>query len=62
MVVEIKVDYRRCTGCRKCVDACTFGVLESFEEQPIVRNPSSCSACLKCCLCCPTDAIIVKQK
>ena len=62
MVVEIKVDYRRCTGCRKCVEACALGVLEWFEEQPIVRNPSSCAACLECKISCPVDAIIVKEK
>jgi MinD superfamily P-loop ATPase len=62
MVVEVKIDYYRCTGCRKCVEACTFGVLEWFEEQPIIRNPSSCSACLKWKIICPVDSIYVKQK
>jgi len=62
MVVEIKIDYCRCTGCKKCVEACTFGVLEWFEEQPIVTNPSSCSACLECKSSCPVDAITVKEK
>ena len=40
MVVEVKVDYCRCTGCRKCVEACSFGVLEWLEEQPVVTNPA----------------------
>jgi len=62
MVVEIKIDYCRCTGCKKCVEACTFGVLEWFEEQPIVTNPSNCSACLECKSSCPVDAISVKEK
>jgi len=62
MVVEIKIDYHRCTRCRKCVEACTFGVLEWFENQPIVINPNSCSACSECKLSCPVDAIRVIEK
>lgn len=61
MVVEIKIDYTRCTGCKKCVEACTFSVLEWFEDRTIVVNPSSCSACLECKLSCPSDSISVKE-
>jgi NAD-dependent dihydropyrimidine dehydrogenase PreA subunit len=62
MVVEVKVDYRLCTCCKRCVEACSFGVLEWFEEQPIVTDPSSCSACQECKSKCPVDAISVKEK
>ena len=62
MVVEIKIDYSRCTDCKKCVEACIFGVLELFEEQPVVANPSSCSTCFKCTVSCPAEAIIVNEK
>jgi len=62
MVVEIKIDYNRCTSCKKCIEACTFGVLEWFEDRPIVVNPSNCSACLECKLNCPPDAISVEEK
>ncbi|HDQ06598.1 MAG TPA: 4Fe-4S dicluster domain-containing protein [Candidatus Bathyarchaeota archaeon] len=62
MVVDIKINYRRCTSCKKCVKACTFGVLEWFEEQPLVVNPSKCSACFECKLSCPVDAISIKEK
>ncbi|MQY62633.1 hypothetical protein GH146_05055 [archaeon] len=47
---------------QKCVEACNFGVLEWFEKQPTVTNPSSCSACLECKSSCPVDAISVKTK
>jgi len=62
MVVEIKIDYLRCTGCKRCVEACTFGVLEWFEERPIVTNPSSCSACLECPSGCPVEVITENEK
>ena len=62
MIVEVKIDYRRCTACEKCIEACTFGVLEWFEDRPIVANPSNCSACLECEKDCPANAIEVKEK
>jgi len=62
MVVEIKIDYARCTSCKKCIEACTFSVLEWFEDRPTVVNPSNCSACLECESSCPADAINVKEK
>ena len=62
MVVEVKFDYSRCICCRKCIEACVFGVLEWFEEHPIAVNPSRCSACLECRLSCPVDGISVKEK
>jgi NAD-dependent dihydropyrimidine dehydrogenase PreA subunit len=62
MVVEIKIDYSRCTNCRKCVESCTFGVLEWFENQPIVTNPNRCSACLECKSICSVEAINLIEK
>lgn len=62
MIVEIKIDYDHCTGCKKCIKACNFGVLEWFEDMLIVVNPGSCAACLDCKNNCPTDAISVKEK
>jgi ferredoxin len=48
MIVQIKIYYDRCTGCKECVKACSYGVLEWFEDMPIVVNPSSCAVCLEC--------------
>jgi len=62
MVVEIRIDYHRCTSCKKCIEACAFGVLEWFDEHLMVANPSNCPACLACKKNCPADAIEVKEK
>jgi len=62
MVVEIKIDYARCTGCKECVKACSYGVLEWLEDMPIVVNPSSCAMCLECEKRCPTNAITHREK
>jgi NAD-dependent dihydropyrimidine dehydrogenase PreA subunit len=60
-MVEIKIDYSCCTGCKKCVEVCDYGVLEWFEEQPTVTNPKNCSTCMKCELGCPEKAVSVKK-
>jgi NAD-dependent dihydropyrimidine dehydrogenase PreA subunit len=62
MVVEIKIYYQRCITCKKCIEVCSFSVLECFEDQLIVVNPSNCTACLECEKHCPTNAIEVKEK
>lgn len=62
MVIEIQIYYQRCTACENCVKACTFSVLEWFEDRPIVANPSSCSGCLECEKNCPVNAIEVREK
>ena len=62
MVVDIRIEYDRCTGCMECVKKCSYGVLEWLEDKPIVVNPSSCSACLECEKSCPVYAISVREK
>ncbi|MEJ2243536.1 MAG: 4Fe-4S binding protein [Candidatus Bathyarchaeota archaeon] len=62
MVVKIKIDELQCNSCKKCVKTCSFGVLEWFEEQPIVTNPNECSACLECKKVCPNNAITIEEK
>ena len=57
MHVRIKIDYNRCTGCKMCVKACTYGVLEWLDEAPIVVNPHECAACLDCENNCEAEAI-----
>jgi NAD-dependent dihydropyrimidine dehydrogenase PreA subunit len=62
MVVEIKIDYDRCTSCKECVKACTYGVLEWLDDVPIIANPRECRACSDCSSNCPVDAISVVEK
>jgi MinD superfamily P-loop ATPase len=62
MVTEIRIEYSKCTKCKKCIEMCTFSVLEWFEENPIVVNPHNCSACLECQSNCPVEAISIKEK
>ena len=62
MVLEIKIDYDKCTGCKNCIESCLFGVLEWFEDQPVVVNPSACGKCFECKEKCPVNAIKIKER
>ena len=62
MIVEIRIDYEKCNTCGNCVKSCSFGVLEWFEDRPIVVNPSECGRCGECQKNCPTNAIYIKEK
>ena len=53
------IDYSRCTGCRKCVDFCLFGVYALSDGNVVVSNPDNCkNGCPACARTCPQRAII----
>jgi hypothetical protein len=53
------IDYSRCTGCRKCVDFCLFGVYALSGGNVVVSNPDNCkNGCPACARACPERAII----
>lgn len=60
MNVRIRIDLDRCTGCKMCVKFCSYGVLEWFDDGPVVANPHECAACLDCERSCKTGAITVE--
>lgn len=55
--IEIRIDYGKCTRCGKCVEACSFEVLEWIDDAPVVASPSNCKLCLECEKSCPVGAI-----
>jgi len=42
--------------CRRCLDICPFGAIQS-EERKITVNPYLCQGCGACALACPAEAI-----
>ena len=53
------IDYSRCTGCRKCMDFCLFGVYALSDGNVVVSNPDNCkNGCPACARTCPQRAII----
>jgi len=59
---EIKIDYKKCIVCGKCVESCSMGAIEFFEETIVIADQRRCSSCFKCEQVCPTGAITVEGK
>ena len=49
-------DPQKCTGCRKCVEACRFNALLYIVGKPMVFN-EVCHSCGLCAMVCPEKAI-----
>ncbi len=60
--MEIRIDYKKCSSCRKCVDVCNMGAIEFFENTVVIAHPVKCSSCFKCEKVCPTGAISVEGR
>lgn len=55
--MSIKVN-EKCTGCKKCVPACPFGVIEIVDKKAIIKD--GCTLCGACVPVCPFKAIEIK--
>lgn len=51
-----EIDYKKCDGCRKCVDFCKFNALAFIKERP-VKFKNVCHACGGCKIVCSQDGI-----
>ncbi len=56
----IEVDLEKCTGCKKCVLACPFGVIELVEKKARI-DYDECTICGSCANACEDDAIIIER-
>ncbi len=56
-----KFDKEKCTGCRKCVDACRFHALMYIKEKPMLF-PEICHNCGLCQMVCPAEAVSESEK
>ncbi|MCK4436745.1 electron transfer flavoprotein subunit alpha [bacterium] len=58
MLIEIIID--KCTGCEKCLAACSFGAIEIVDEKAkILENCNLCGACVEVC---PFEAILLEKE
>ncbi|WP_084154295.1 4Fe-4S binding protein [Citrifermentans bremense] len=55
------VDKRRCTGCGRCVAACSSRLLtlevDGFRKHARLSAPERCCGCLDCIEACPVGAL-----
>ena len=59
VMVEIKIDSEKCTGCGTCVDVCPVGVYELREGKSVAVNVDECIVCRTCEAQCPENAITI---
>jgi DNA-directed RNA polymerase subunit D len=55
----VEIDLKKCTKCKKCIEACPKKILEVSEDKLIVKDLEACSMCKACIEACPDDAIKV---
>ncbi len=67
-----KIDHQKCSGCNRCVEICTNGVLEVIDInkdkqhrffrlrrlKAMVKNQANCTNCGKCSAVCRHNAIL----
>ncbi|MFC1478996.1 FAD-binding protein [Planctomycetota bacterium] len=56
--MEIQVIIDNCVGCKKCVSACPFGIIEIAEKKAVIKE--GCSFCRACLKECEFDAIVIE--
>jgi NAD-dependent dihydropyrimidine dehydrogenase PreA subunit len=63
MMVKVKIDIEKCTGCGTCVDVCPEKVFELQEkkEKKVLKlvGEDRCFACRACEVRCPKRAIVI---
>lgn len=56
----ILIDYDRCSGCFRCVEACEFGAIVSHLDKGIVAICDLCEGNPKCIRYCPKEALSLR--
>jgi len=56
-----EIDVSRCTGCKKCGEACQFSAIVCIDKE-VLTFPELCHGCGGCSLVCPEDAITEVQR
>lgn len=53
------IDYKKCTVCGECVDACLAGILDIVNERIVIDSQLDCTWCGDCANACASDAIVL---
>jgi MinD superfamily P-loop ATPase len=56
-----EIDALKCTGCKKCGEACQFSAIICIDKE-VLTFPELCHGCGGCSLVCPENAIIEIQR
>jgi NAD-dependent dihydropyrimidine dehydrogenase PreA subunit len=57
--VPVKINYKRCSGCKRCYDVCPIDIFawDDEKDMPVVAYQYECSHCGICWMECPKRAI-----
>ena len=59
-VVQISED--KCTNCRRCLKKCRRHVIDSVNDEIVVKYPNQCTACGDCVVVCKFGALSIVQR
>ncbi|MBE0584554.1 MAG: CoB--CoM heterodisulfide reductase iron-sulfur subunit A family protein, partial [Desulfofustis sp.] len=55
------LDERLCSGCRGCVNVCSYGAISFNETRHVAEiNEALCKGCGACAAACPSEALVLK--
>lgn len=53
------IDYKKCTVCGECVDACLRGILSVKDKRIVITSQTDCNWCGDCASACASDTIVL---
>ncbi len=56
-----KIDFEKCTFCKKCMDICRFGAIAVLKDNVMIFE-NLCHSCGGCFEVCPENAVIEKDR
>ncbi|NHJ22842.1 MAG: hypothetical protein EAX91_18005 [Candidatus Lokiarchaeota archaeon] len=54
----IKIEEKKCIGCRNCINVCLAGCFEMVEKKAKIKSLENCMECASCWYVCQEGAII----
>ena len=59
---KVIIDFKRCTGCGECYEACPQEVYDKpVDGKTVVAREDDCVGCQACVSACPEEAITIEE-
>ena len=60
-VTTLKLDKKKCTGCKMCINVCPHNVFDFVDKKAEIRDIDACMECGACAMNCKDEALSVKS-